>query len=167
MSHAIVSAFASASKARFFLEHALWPDGPVCPYCERASLARSDDAAPRELAHTCPCCRKTFSITSGTVFEHSDVPLHKWLQVIYLTDGGDIPVQACHVARIVDVSREAADGMLRSFNENGTSTQRRTLMLVVAALRTLMQFAACFLVVTAYCAFVSSCDAAILSSFLA
>jgi transposase-like protein len=169
VSHAIVSAFASESKARLFLEHALWPDGPMCPYCDHASRARSDGAAPRERTYTCPCCRRTFSITSGTVFEHSDVPLHKWLQVIYLTDGGDMPVRAYHVARIVDVSNEAADSMLRSFDAvaDGTSRQQRSLMLVAAALRTAMQFAQCLVVAAIYFALVGSCDAAILSSFLA
>lgn len=71
------------------------------------------------------------------------MPLHKWLQVIYLTDGGSMPVRACHVARIVDVSRDAADSMLRSFSggSDGRSRRRRSLMLVASALRTLMEFA--------------------------
>lgn len=80
-----------------------------------------------------------------------------------------MPVRACHVARIVDVSCDAADGMLRSFsgNSDGTSRRRRSLMLVATALRTLMELALYVVVVADYFALVGSCDAAIFSSFLA
>jgi hypothetical protein len=96
------------------------------------------------------------------------VPLHKWLQVIYLTDGGRMPVRACHVARIVDVSRDAADGMLRSISgSDGTSRRGRSLMRVASSLRTLMEFALYVVVAAGYFALVGSCDAAIFSSLLA
>lgn len=75
----------------------LWPNGPVCPHC--GSVGKAAELQPRGNSRTharggtyqCRACRKQFSVTVGTIFEDSRIPLNKWLQAVCLmctTDGG-------------------------------------------------------------------------------
>jgi transposase-like protein len=68
-----------------YLEAALWPDGPVCPRCganDRIYTLKGEST--RLGLRKCGYCRKPFTVTIGTVFERRHVPLHKWVQALYL-----------------------------------------------------------------------------------
>jgi transposase-like protein len=77
-----------AARARFEAE--LWPDGAVCPHCglqgRSKKLEQRDGTAAHGRAglHQCRSCRKQFTVTVGTVFEGSRIPLDKWLRAIQL-----------------------------------------------------------------------------------
>ena len=60
------------------LEKARWGDSPRCPYCRSANTARSQHR------HRCYNCRTSFSVTVGTIFHHTHVPLQKWFLAISL-----------------------------------------------------------------------------------
>jgi transposase-like protein len=67
------------------IEAWLWPDGPVCPHCGtigEATLLKGKSTRPG--LWKCRACRKPFTVRMGTLFESSHVPLHIWLQAIYL-----------------------------------------------------------------------------------
>lgn len=68
-----------------YVEAKLWPDGPVCPHCGTLGQAsRSKGKTTRPGLWNCRACRKPFTVRMRTVFESSHVPLHIWLQAIYL-----------------------------------------------------------------------------------
>ena len=77
-----------SARARFEAE--LWPEGPVCPHCglqgRSKKLDQREGAAMHGRAglHQCRSCRKQFTVTVGTVFEGSRIPLDKWLRAIQL-----------------------------------------------------------------------------------
>lgn len=77
--------FKDAEKARAWLERRVWPNGPVCPHCgvigEHYLL---QGATTRPGLYKCFACRETFTVTVGTVFERSKIPLNVWLQATYL-----------------------------------------------------------------------------------
>ena len=63
------------------LESILWPHGPVCPRCgslDRITDVRGKTARPG--LRRCGACKRQFTVTVGTVFESSHVPLNLWLQ---------------------------------------------------------------------------------------
>jgi transposase-like protein len=67
------------------IEAWLWPDGPVCPHCGtigEATLLKGKSTRPG--LWKCRPCRKPFTVRMGTLFESSHIPLHVWLQAIYL-----------------------------------------------------------------------------------
>jgi transposase-like protein len=71
--------------ARDYLEKQLWPDGPVCPKCGLVDEAyHLSGETTREGLYKCAGCREPFTVTMGTIFEDSHIPLHKWLLAIYL-----------------------------------------------------------------------------------
>src|ERR1700687_2995490 len=68
-----------------YVETQLWPDGPVCPFCgtvDEATLLKGKSTRPG--LWKCRACRKPFTVRMRTIFESSHVPLHVWLQAIYL-----------------------------------------------------------------------------------
>src|SRR5258705_1211840 len=81
--------FHSAEAAVEYLERLRWADGRACPHCsvvdsaerEHYRVQRKD--SKRKL-WKCFSCKKQFSVTVGTVFEDSHVPLNKWLLAFYL-----------------------------------------------------------------------------------
>lgn len=113
--------FADELSAHRYLEGILWPDGATCPRCgTQGRIGRLDGASTRLGAYKCYACRRTFSLTHGTIFSSSHVPLHKWLQAIYLTEGGKKPIRPHHLQRILNVSFKTAATMLRRI-ENAAS----------------------------------------------
>jgi transposase-like protein len=80
----------SEDGARKLLERLRWPDGAVCPHCgvigeaTRMESAEESETQLRDGVWNCRACRKPFSVTVGTIFEGSHIPLSKWLVAFYL-----------------------------------------------------------------------------------
>jgi transposase-like protein len=80
-----VAHFANEEAAIAYVESRLWPSGPVCPHCGVIGEAsQSKGKTTRPGLWNCRACRKPFSVKIGTIFESSHIPLHIWLQTIYL-----------------------------------------------------------------------------------
>jgi transposase-like protein len=77
-------------KARELLERVRWPEGPICPHCVvvgghyRVIPKKSSRSPVREGVWKCRDCRKQFTVTVGTVFQGSKIPLSKWVTAIHL-----------------------------------------------------------------------------------
>jgi transposase-like protein len=92
--------------AREHLEKLMWPNGPVCPHCmfDKAYKIESKPEAKtkvRKGLFKCarPDCRKNFTVTVGTIFEDSHIPLHKWLVGIHLMCSSKKGVSALQLQR--------------------------------------------------------------------
>jgi transposase-like protein len=86
-----IDRFRDETAARRYMEAKRWPDGPVCPHCGEVNNAyrlvpqeSEKDTHVRNGVWKCGGCREQFSITVGTVFEDSHVPLYKWLFAIHM-----------------------------------------------------------------------------------
>lgn len=90
----------SESAARKMLERLRWPNGPVCPHCgviDNALAMKSDTL--RDGVWNCRACRKPFSVTVGTIFEGSHIPLSKWLLGFFLFASSKKSVSALQLQR--------------------------------------------------------------------
>jgi transposase-like protein len=68
-----------------YVEAQLWPDCPVCPHCGTIDQAtRLKGKSTRPGLWKCRVCRKPFTVRMRSIFESSHIPLHVWLQTIYL-----------------------------------------------------------------------------------
>ncbi|WP_138422059.1 IS1595 family transposase [Maritimibacter alexandrii] len=94
------------------LESVLWPDGPECPHCGVVNNAHKIPANPekrvRHGLHRCKDCKKQYTVKVGTVFEASKVPLHKWLQAVYLMTSSKKGVSAHQLHRALEVTYKTA-----------------------------------------------------------
>ena len=94
------------------LESILWVDGPVCPHCGGVEKAYKIKANPEKRVRyglwKCGHCRKQFTVTIGTVFEASKVPLHKWLQAVFLVASSKKGISANQLHRTLEVTLKTA-----------------------------------------------------------
>src|SRR3954470_19840261 len=75
--------FTDPKAARKHLEALNWPDGPVCPHCGSLDAGHATKGG-REGLYFCGACRAQYTVTVGTVFERSKVPLNTWLYATHL-----------------------------------------------------------------------------------
>jgi transposase-like protein len=68
-------------RCRLYLQQLRWPGGVECPRCDERDRLLWLDA--REKWH-CYSCRYQFSVTAGTLFHSSHLPLWKWFVSVQL-----------------------------------------------------------------------------------
>lgn len=90
------------------LEKIRWGDKPICVYCGSTNT----NPLVKELRHHCNGCRKSFSITVGTIFHHTAVPLQKWFLLISLMQNAKKGLSACQAARDIEVRRPTVWSMM-------------------------------------------------------
>ena len=92
-----------------YLEAVLWPNGPTCPHCGAIDrIYKLNGKSTRLGVRKCGHCRKPFTVTVGTVFERSHVPLHKWVQALYLLTCSKKGISSHQLHRMLGVSYKAA-----------------------------------------------------------
>ena len=84
------------------LEKARWGDTPVCPYC------KSDNTAPMQHRHRCYNCKTAFSVTVGTIFHHTHIPLQKWFLAVMLMLNAKKGLSALQLSRDLQVNKNTA-----------------------------------------------------------
>lgn len=113
--------FTDENAAREALEAELWPDGPVCPHCgtigDRIAKVEGKKKSHRPGLYYCNECKGTFTVTVGTVFERSKVPLTKWWHATYLLNSSKKGVSAHQIHRSLDVSYKTAWFMMHRIRE--------------------------------------------------
>ncbi len=101
--------FHDDAKAREYLESIRWPEGPICPHCKtQGDHYRLAGKAHRPGLLKCADCRKQFSVTVGTVFERSKIPLSKWLAAAYLLCSSKKGISAHQLHRMLGVTYKTA-----------------------------------------------------------
>src|SRR5688572_29370322 len=102
--------FTDENTARQYLEAIRWPEAPVCPHCGSIS---PDHYALKGKTHRpglwkCKDCRQQFSVTVGTVFERSKIPLTKWLTATFLMCSSEKGISAHQLHRTLGVTYKTA-----------------------------------------------------------
>lgn len=110
--------FTDVDAARAHLEQTRWPHGPVCPHCGAVNEATSiKGKSARAGLYQCNACRDQFTITVGTVFERSKVPLNKWLLATYLMASSKKGISAHQIGRTLGVTYKTAWFMCHRIRE--------------------------------------------------
>lgn len=92
-----------------YVEARLWANGTVCPHCGVVGEAsKSKGKTTRMGLWNCRACRKPFTVRMGTIFESSHVPLHIWLQVIYLVCSSKKGISTRQIQRTIGGSMKTA-----------------------------------------------------------
>jgi transposase-like protein len=106
--------FSDEDKAREFVEKLRWPDGPVCPHCGvinnayRLEPKRESKRPGRRGLWKCGGCREQFTVTVGTIFEDSHIPLNKWLLAYHLLCASKKGMSAHQLHRMLKVTYRSA-----------------------------------------------------------
>lgn len=96
------------------LESILWPDGPTCPKCGAVDRIKKlegvKDKKGRDRLGLWKCyhCRGQFTVRVGTIFHSSHVPLHKWLQCVFLMVSSKNGISSNQLHRTLEVTLKTA-----------------------------------------------------------
>lgn len=100
--------YSDANVAREHLEALHWPNGAVCPHCGSVEVTKLQGKSTRPGVHKCKGCCKLFTVTVGTIFEDSKIPLNKWLLGFRLMAGSKKGVSAHFLHRSLGITYKSA-----------------------------------------------------------
>jgi transposase-like protein len=111
--------FKDDTAAREHLETIRWPNGPVCPHCGGIdNIKRLEDTTKhRPGLYKCYDCKQQFTVTVGTLFERSHIPLHKWFLAVHFLCSSKKGMSSCQIERMLGVTYKTALFMTHRIRE--------------------------------------------------
>jgi transposase-like protein len=108
--------------ARTALEAVRWPHGPNCPHCGNADASKIAKVEGKKQSHRpglyyCNECKGQFTVTVGTVFERSKIPLSKWWLATHLLGSSKKGMSAHQLHRMLGVTYKTAWFMAHRIRE--------------------------------------------------
>jgi transposase-like protein len=104
--------FKDPHAARQYLEALRWPNGPVCPHCggadRQSKITPKTKNGARPGLYECGHCHQQYTVTVGTVFERSKIPLHKWLMAATLIAASKKGISSHQLHRMLGVTYKTA-----------------------------------------------------------
>lgn len=105
--------FPDQESARLYLESRLWPDGVTCPTCRKGERITTRKGG----YYRCNACQLDFTVRTGTIFERSHIPLHKWLYAMYLLVTARKGISSLQLSKEIGVTQKSAWFMLQRLRE--------------------------------------------------
>lgn len=96
--------FPDQETARVYLEGRLWPNGPKCPVCGLGDRITARAGG----FYRCNQCKEDFTVRTGTIFERSHVPLHKWIYAMYLLVTARKGISSMQLAKEIGITQKSA-----------------------------------------------------------
>jgi transposase-like protein len=102
----LIERFGNDQKCRNYLESLRWPDRVTCPKCQGtriSSILKRDQ-------YNCDneSCRHQFSVTAGTIFHDTHLPLTKWFLATYIMCQSRKGVSANQLKRMLGINYRTA-----------------------------------------------------------
>jgi transposase-like protein len=96
--------FPTDEKCRELLVRLRWPEGVTCPRCKMPAVTLETD---KQLFY-CKDCDYQFTVTSGTIFNDSHLPLTRWFIATLLLCEAKKGMSACQIQRTLGISYKTA-----------------------------------------------------------
>lgn len=100
----IQNVFDTDSKCREILCRLRWPKGPECPRCKGPAI----ELATEKQLFYCKDCDYQFTVTAGTIFNDSHLPLNTWFTAVLLLVEARKGFSANQMKRTLGVSYKTA-----------------------------------------------------------
>jgi transposase-like protein len=105
--------FPDQESARTYLEGRLWPNGPRCPVCGLGERITERAGG----FYRCNQCKEDFTVRTGTIFERSHIPLHKWVYAMYLLVTARKGISSMQLAKEIGITQKSAWFVLHRLRE--------------------------------------------------
>jgi transposase-like protein len=105
--------FKEESTCRAYLELQRWGGIPACPFCGSVNPYRTN----RGFKCSAKECGKKFSLTVGTVYENSKIPLRIWFAAIYLCTSSKKGISSLQASRQLGITQKSAWFLLHRVRE--------------------------------------------------
>lgn len=105
--------FPDEETARKYLEGRLWPNGVTCPECK----GKERITVRKDGYYRCNACKLDFTVRTGTIFERSHVPLHKWVYAMYLLVTARKGISSLQLGKEIGITQKSAWFVLHRLRE--------------------------------------------------
>ena len=119
----IFDLFPTQESCKEYLEKVRWGDKPVCPYCGSIHTIKNQNR------HHCYDCKTGFSVTVGTIFHHTHMPLQKWFLAISLMLNARKGLSALQLSRDLQVNKNTAWRVSMQIRKAMTQKGQRDLLM--------------------------------------
>lgn len=109
----LFSLFPDVETARKYLESRLWKNGTACPKCK----ATERIGTRKDGFYRCHVCKLDFTVRTGTIFERSHVPLHKWIYAMYLLVTARKGISSLQLGKEIGITQKSAWFVLQRLRE--------------------------------------------------
>jgi transposase-like protein len=109
--------FPDEESARKHLESRRWGGRIECPYCASTEKMYAQKRKGVSGYYRCAQCAQTFTVRTGSIFQRSHVPLHKWLYAIYLIVTARKGISSLQLSKELGVTQKTAWFMLQRIRE--------------------------------------------------
>lgn len=108
--------FKDEQTCRTYLENTRWEGVPECPYCHHTGkMYRIENGKRFKCGNK--KCHKKFSVTVGTIFEDTKVPLRMWFAAIYLMTAHKKGISSLQLSRDLNITQKSAWFVLHRIRE--------------------------------------------------
>ena len=108
----IFQSFQTQEQAIEHLEQVRWSQDPHCPYCGSLSIGRHASGDREMRRWQCQDCSRAFSVTVGTLFHGTHIPLRNWFLVLALMLNAKKSASAYQIARDLQMRRPTVWSMM-------------------------------------------------------
>lgn len=109
----VFQSFQTQDQAVEYLENVRWHGRPSCPYCESFNVGRHASQDRAMSRWQCRDCTRAFSVTVGTLFHGTHVPLRDWFLVLALMLGAKKSASAYQISRDLGKRRATVWSMMQ------------------------------------------------------
>lgn len=111
----LMSKFRDEAACRDFLVQQRWNGEPICPHCQHRKSYKIEGGKRFKCANQ--TCYKKFSVTVGTIFEASNIPLTTWFPAVYIATAHKKGISSVQLAKDLGVTQKTAWFMLHRIRE--------------------------------------------------
>lgn len=107
--------FKDDNTCRTYLEELRWNGDISCPHCGCVGAYKLGDNKTYKCKDN--ICRKKFTVTVGTIFENTKLPLNLWFGAIYLATAHKKGISSLQLSRDLGITQKTAWFMLHRIRE--------------------------------------------------
>lgn len=107
------------------LEKIRWDNVPICPYCK----SNKQTPMPNEQRYHCNNCNTSYSVTVGTIFHHTHLPIQKWFFAVSLILNSSVDISARQLSQHLHVNRNTAWRISKIISEAMLKPEQRDILL--------------------------------------
>ncbi len=100
------TAFNTPEKCRLYLEEQRWGTTPACPFCGSVNVCRFTNGRIFKCREK--ECRQKFSVTVGTIYENTKIPLTKWFLATYILSVHSKGISSLQLASWLGITQKSA-----------------------------------------------------------
>jgi hypothetical protein len=107
--------FPDHNSAREYFEQVRWNGTPICPYCSCEKWYKLGKEGQYKCGNR--KCHKKYSVTVGTMFQSSHIPLNIWFAAMYLISSHKKGIASHQIAKDLAITQKTAWFMLHRIRE--------------------------------------------------